>query len=242
MNKLALIIGASSDIAKETSILLAKKNFDLVLTSRNESNLKNHFSDLKEISLNKYKFLLLDIADFNSINLFVDSLNTEPDLILIATGIMHKNETLDDLSGLNIVNTNFVGPMIMIDRLLKKFKNIEKKLSLIVLSSVAGDRGRKKNVIYGSSKAALSSYLSGIRQKYNSSNITITTVKPGFVKTKMTKDFDMSNFLTCNPDEIAKLIFYAYINKRNVIYSKYWFLVMAIVKIIPEKIFKKLNF
>ena len=103
MNKLALIIGASSDIAKETSILLSKKSFDLVLTSRNEGNLKNHFSYLDKISLNKYKHLHLDIADFNSIDLFVNSLNIEPDLILIATGIMHKNETLDDLSGLNIV-------------------------------------------------------------------------------------------------------------------------------------------
>ena len=140
------------------------------------------------------------------------------------------------------INVNFVYPAIFINQLMNKLKNSSKKIKLVALTSVAGERGRAKNYIYGSAKAGLTTFLSGLRQKFSNSNISVMTVKLGFVQTKMTENLEMPNFLSSDPEEIANLIFKAYQKDKNIIYSKYWRLIMALVRIIPEKIFKKLNF
>ena len=111
---------------------------------------------------------------------------------------------------------------------------------IIGVSSVAGDRGRKSNYYYGSSKAAFSSYLSGIRNRLNLSNVTVLTVKPGFIKTKMTRELEFPNILSSSASNVAEKIFNAQQDKKNVIYVKwFWRYLMLVIKIIPERIFKK---
>ena len=110
------------------------------------------------------------------------------------------------------------------------------------ISSVAGDRGRKTNYIYGSSKAAFSAYLGGLRNRLDSSGVSVLTVKPGFVATKMTQDLDLPEKLTAQPNDVAEDIFNAQQKKRNILYTKaIWQLIMLIIKHIPEFIFKKLS-
>ena len=127
----------------------------------------------------------------------------------------------------------------------QEFLNIlEKKRKgfLIVISSVAGDRGRPSNYFYGSAKAALNAYLSGLRSRLYSKNIDVMIVKPGYVKTKMIAAIETPNFLTVSPDFAAKEIYKAHLTKKETIYIKsLWRLIMLIIRNIPSGIFKRLG-
>ena len=125
-----------------------------------------------------------------------------------------------------------------ISQIYKKFKG----RSILAVSSVAGDRGKSSNYIYGSTKSALSTYLSGLRQQSFKSNLHICTIKPGFILTKMTKHMKLPALLTSLPDTVGKQAFKAYINKKDVIYVPgLWKYIMYVIKLIPEFIFKRIK-
>ena len=119
----------------------------------------------------------------------------------------------------------------------------QRKSGFIVgITSVAGDRGRKSNYLYGSAKAALTVYLSGLRNRLYESQVHVMTVKPGFVATKMTEDMDLPEKLTAQPDEVADDIFNSQQKNKNVIYTKWiWRWVMLVIKAIPEWKFKGMS-
>ena len=96
--------------------------------------------------------------------------------------------------------------------------------------------------MYGSTKSAFSSYLSGLRNSLKKFNINIITIKPGFVRTKMTSNIKMNKYLTATPEKVAKDVHKAWKRKRDIVYTPwYWKYIFIIIKIIPEKIFKKMN-
>ena len=131
--------------------------------------------------------------------------------------------------------------MLMINQILCEIGSFKKGF-IIGVSSVAGERGRQKNYIYGSAKSAFSTYLSGLRQRLNNKYIHVMTVHPGFVKTKMTKNLETIKFLTAEPYEVADDIYNGQQNGKEIVYSKwYWKYIMLIVRNIPEFIFKKTN-
>ena len=118
----------------------------------------------------------------------------------------------------------------------------EKRGFIVGVSSVAGDRGRKANYIYGSAKAGFSAYLSGLRNRLYESGVHVLTVKPGFVNTKMTEGLDLPPKLTAQPEDVAKDIYRAQQKGKDVLYTKgIWRLVMLIIKYIPEFMFKKMS-
>ncbi|NBL00175.1 MAG: SDR family NAD(P)-dependent oxidoreductase, partial [Erysipelotrichia bacterium] len=109
-------------------------------------------------------------------------------------------------------------------------------------SSVAGDRGRKANYIYGSAKAGFSAYLSGLRNRLHGSGVQVLTVKPGFVNTKMTEGLDLPAKLTAEPEDVARDIFRAQQKGKDVLYTKcIWKLIILIIKHVPEFMFKKMS-
>ena len=113
---------------------------------------------------------------------------------------------------------------------------------MIVLSSVAGDRGRQSNFIYGSAKAAMTAYLSGLRNYLYSRKVHVMTVKPGFMETKMTEGLPLNPMLTATPKQAATAIYNAYKKRKNVAYVlPVWAIIMMIIRNIPEFIFKKLK-
>ena len=141
-----------------------------------------------------------------------------------------------------VLRTNFEGPAIIMGILANYF---EKRGSgcLVGISSVAGDRGRAANYVYGSAKAGFTAYLSGLRNRLAKKNVHVITVLPGFVETKMTDGMKLPNRLTAKPDSIANVIFTAVRHRKNIIYYKpIWQLIMFIIRNIPENIFKYTKF
>jgi short-subunit dehydrogenase len=107
---------------------------------------------------------------------------------------------------------------------------------------VAGDRGRASKLIYGSSKAGFSAYLSGLRNKLAASGVHVLSVKPGFVSTRMTAGMDLPALLTATPEQVAMAVYKAVIRRQNTLYVKwFWRWIMLIIRLIPEPLFKKLH-
>jgi len=239
--KNVLIIGASSDCGKQIAKKFASKNFNLILASRDQNKLIEIKNDILKKNKVKCQVLNFDICnhDFNS---FFQQLETKPDILISTIGINQEKKIFDQDEFYNVINTNYVKLVLFIENIIQKYHHSDQYLSIIVFSSIAGERGRSYNYIYGSSKSALTQYLSGLRQKYNSSNINIITIIPGYIKTKMLKNKNTNIFLTTSTNKIADIVYNAYTKKKDVVYTPFWFFISVLIKIIPEFIYKKLKF
>jgi len=167
---------------------------------------------------------------------------TSFDTVLIAHGILgNPQETQNDYQKAEeVIRTNFLSIVSLLTIISPYFES-QKKGTIAVISSVAGDRGRKSNYIYGCSKAALNVYLQGLRGRLASANVSVITIKPGFVDTPMTAGFKRGPLFS-SPRVIAKGIEQAIRMRKNVVYLPgYWRWIMVIIKVIPETVFKKLN-
>ena len=138
--------------------------------------------------------------------------------------------------------TNYIGPSILLEEAANILLRNNMPSVIVGISSISGERGRAKNYFYGSAKAGFTQFLSGLRQKLNNTNVHVMTVKPGYVRTKMLKNTFTPNFLSSNPEDIAKLIIRSINLKKNVVYGWKWKIIITILKIIPEFIFKKMKF
>ena len=167
-----------------------------------------------------------------------------PDIVLCSVGFLG-----DHIDGQNsfeksslIIRTNFEGPALLMGEFANHFEK-RKSGTILGISSVAGERGRSSNYIYGSSKAGFTQYLSGLRNRLFNSNVLVTTILPGFVNTKMTKDLKLNKYLTAEPIEVANVIYNAVLKKKEIVYIRpIWKYIMLVIKIIPEFVFKKIKF
>ena len=238
-----LIIGAKSDIAKSCARVFANNGFDLILAGRNIVELEDFKQDLtiryqKNIVLKEF-----NITSFDTHQDFYNLLEPKPLGVLVASGVMYEQQDTqqDFIKTLDTINVNFTGAVSILNIIANDFQ-LKNSGFIIGISSVAGDRGRKTNYIYGSAKAAFSTYLSGLRNRLSRNNIQVLTIKPGFVDTKMTQGLNLPKKLTAQPDEIAQDIFKAYKKNKNILYTKsIWGLIMLIIKHIPESIFKRMS-
>ena len=140
-----------------------------------------------------------------------------------------------------IVDVNYAKLIPVLNYFAEKMERTRQG-NMIVLSSVAGERGRQSNFIYGSAKAGLTAYLSGLRNYLHSKKVHVMTVKPGFMDTKMTEGLPLNPALTASPKQAADGIFRAYKLKKNTVYVlPIWRLIMCVIRNIPEFIFKKMK-
>ncbi len=238
-----LIIGAKSDIAKATAREYAKNGYNLYLAGRNINELEALQNDIKIRSNVDVDLKEFDITDFNSHEEFFNFLNPKPLGTIVVAGYMaeQKECEIDFTKTLNTINVNYTGAVSILNIVANEYKK-GKSGFIVGVSSVAGDRGRKTNYIYGSSKAAFTAYLSGLRNRLYESNVNVLTVKPGFVNTKMTEHLDLPAKLTAEPEDVAKDIFNAQQKGKDVLYTKsIWRLIMLIIKHIPEWKFKGMS-
>jgi short-subunit dehydrogenase len=242
--KPVLILGAKSDMAKATAEFYAKNGWNLSLAGRNViaelSTFSGRLKDDYGCEINLYD---LDVLDFQSHSEFYKSLPQKPDGIICFIGLLgdQKKSEIEFSETKIVIDSNFTGIVSILNIFANYFE--EKEAGFIVaVSSVAGDRGRKSNYTYGSAKAALNAYLSGLRNRLASKNVHVMTVKPGFVATKMTKNLDLPGLITVNPNYVGKKIFKMQQRRADQIYIPgYWYFIMTFIKLIPERIFKKIN-
>ncbi len=238
-----LIIGAKSDIAQAIAKKYAENGYNLYLAARQASELETFAKDLAIRANQTVQCLELDILDTASHPVFYNALPEKPEGVITAVGYLGSQDQAqtDFNEAQKIINTNYTGVVSLLNLIAEDFE--QRKFGFIVgISSVAGDRGRKSNYIYGAAKAALSAYLSGLRNRLYASGVHVLTVKPGFVATKMTAGMDLPAKLTAQPEAVANAIYQAQQKKKNVLYTKgLWKYIMLIIKHIPEGLFKKMS-
>lgn len=241
--KSVLILGALSDIGKSVAHEFAFNGYDLQLTARKSENLKNVCADLKiryEVNVTFYEFDVLKIETHSD---FVKKLERVPDILVCAVGYMgeQKENEKETKLRINVIRTNYEGPLNIISEFANIFEQKEDGV-IVGISSVAGERGRASNYIYGSGKAGFTAFLSGLRNRLAKKNVHVLTVLPGTVYTKMTIGLKLPKLVTSNPRKVAKDIFTGVIKKKDIIYTMgIWKLIMALIKLIPESVFKKTN-
>ncbi len=238
-----LIIGAQSDIAKAVARKYAANGYDLFLAARKVDELKEFADDLTIRTQQKITCFELDILDYASHKKFYHALQEKPTGVITTVGYLgDQKEAQSSFSeAQKIVDTNYTGLVSLLNIIADDFE--QRKAGFIVgISSVAGDRGRASNYVYGSAKAAFTAYLSGLRNRLHESGVHVLTVKPGFVATKMTAGMDLPARLTAQPDEVAEDIYNAQQKGKDVLYTKWmWKWVMLVITSIPEWKFKRMR-
>jgi len=237
-----VIIGANSDIAKELARCYAQKGYSLYLAARQTGLLENFSSDLQIRYDVEVELVQFDILQYKSHLKFYNQLAIKPIGVVVAVGYL--GDQCDAQNNFKetqtIIDTNYTGIVSILNIVANDFEKRQNGF-IVGISSVAGDRGRKSNYMYGAAKAALSTYLSGLRNRLYRSNVHVLTVKPGFVRTKMTEGMDLPKNLMIEPQIIAQDIYLAQKNKKDILYSKWiWKWIMCFIKNTPEHVFKKL--
>ena len=232
---LILIIGGNSDIGYASAKIFAKNKYDVHLVSRNIEQLNINKKEIVNLYNVKCKITCMDLLEQDQINSFFKENTVSPEVILIASGFLQPEEKKIE----NIVRINYLAPLEFIEKSLDKYQSQEILKTVIGISSVAGERGKKNNNIYSSAKSGFSCYLDGLRQKIYNKGIHVITVKPGWVNTKMTKGLNLPRFMIVNPTYVGNKIFNSYKSKKNTLYVPgYWSIIMFVYKLVPEFIFK----
>lgn len=241
--KKVLILGAASDIGKAVANIFATNQYQLLLAARNTEKIEALKQDLSIRYEVPVELLSFDATDYGSHQKFYDELPEKPDVAICVFGYLGSQEAgnNDWAEAYKIINTNYTGAVSILNIIARDFEN-RRSGAIVGISSVAGERGRQSNFLYGSAKAGFSAYLSGLRNRLFHSEVHVVTVKPGFVNTKMTENLDLPKPLTAQPEQVAKAIYNAVMKKKNVIYTlPAWRPIMYAIKSIPEFIFKKLK-
>lgn len=241
--KTLLVLGANSDIAQAIAKKYASEGYQLYLISRESERLTDFATDLKIRYQCEVSCFELDILDTTAHRAVYAALPHSPDGVACAIGYLGDQATAqENASELALVTQSNYTAIAQFLEIVAADMTERKSGFIIGVSSVAGDRGRKSNYVYGAAKAAYSAYLSGLRNRLSEYGVQVLTVKPGFVQTTMTENMDLPKALTAQASEVANDIYKAQIKGRNTVYSKpIWFVIMSIIKVIPEFLFKKLN-
>jgi short-subunit dehydrogenase len=238
-----LILGATSDISIALARHLGSKGHNLQLAARNTEHMAMLKNDIEIRNKVSVAVLPFDALDFHSHESFYNNLTIKPDVVIAVFGYLGKHTAAlgDWQECQKIVETNYTGAVSILNVIANDFEK-RKHGTIVGISSVAGDRGRMSNYLYGSAKAGFTAYLSGLRNRLAHAGVHVMTVKPGFVDTKMTEGLNLPKALTASPEKIAKDIYNGIQKKKNTIYSlPVWRLVMFVIKSVPEFIFKKLK-
>lgn len=222
----------------------AKAGHPLMLAARNAETLTEDVQDLAvryQASVTTHDF---DVLDIDGHAAFLGNLPKVPAVVVSVIGLMgdqDENTTNPDAAR-RVIDTNFTAPCLMLELCASRLAELQRDTAIIGIGSVAGDRGRAKNYVYGAAKAGFATWLSGMRQKYVDSRVHIMTVKPGFVRTSATADMDLLEPLTDDPATFAKKVMKALNRKRQVYYDIKWRAVMGVITHLPERVFMKTKF
>ena len=240
-----LIIGATSALAEVTARIFAQRGDRLYLLARNQDRLSSLVEDLKIRGAASVAYRRFDVNDVNAhagaiANAFA-TLDTV-DVALIAHGTLPNQKACEADSGtvLAALHTNATSTVSLLTHLTNTLEK-QKSGTIAVITSVAGERGRQSNYVYGTAKGMVSIFLQGLRNRLHRSGVKVLDIKPGFVDTPMTAGFK-KGLLWAEPETIATGIVRALDTGKNVAYLPwFWKYIMLIIISIPESIFKRLK-
>jgi hypothetical protein len=240
-----LIVGATSAMAEACARLWAQRGDQIFLAARNAGQLQSVADDLKTRGAQRVGSKVFDANQFDQhaalladATRFMDGLDT----VLIAHGTLTDQDRAQSdvqyaLAEISTNGTSVVALMTLAGEQLAK----QGRGAIAVISSVAGDRGRQSNYVYGSAKAMVSAFASGLRQRLAKKGVQVITVKPGFVDTPMTAHLK-KGALWAKPDQVARDISAAIDKGKTIVYTPgFWRLIMLIIKHIPEAVFVKIS-
>jgi short-subunit dehydrogenase len=240
-----LIVGASSAIAEALAKEYAAAGKTLFLCARNQGTLERNAADLKVRGARNTFCFQLDMNDYQQQQAMLDQAKKDMghiDTLIVAHGTLPDQTSCQDSveATLQELNTNALSTIALLT-LVANSMEAAGKGNIAVIGSVAGDRGRQSNYVYGTAKAAVATFLSGLRNRLSKRGVNVLTIKPGFVDTPMTAEFDKGP-LWATPEAVAKDIVKAISKGKNTLYTPwFWQIIMLIIRTIPESIFKKLS-
>ena len=235
-----LILGARSDIGRALARAYATQGAAIILAARGD--LEADRRDLELRCGTPVRAVAFDVVDGRA-DAFFAGLGEVPGTVVMVAGLLgdQARSAADDGEAALVMATNYEGPARYLLGAARAMAGVQ-DACIIGISSVAGDRGRGSNFVYGSAKAGLTAFLSGLRNVHAKSGLHVMTVKPGFVATQMTAGMKLPPPLTAQPAEVAAAIVAAHAKRRDVLYVKArWRVVMAVIRAIPERVFKRLS-
>lgn len=257
--KTIIVFGACSAIAQATERLWAQQQSQFVLIDKDEQQLRIVADDLKTRGAVSIRTIATDLTDLTRHQSLVQQAieanaanEASEAIVLIAYGTLgdQKLSEQDFAVAYRELLTNCVSVISLLTIIANEFErkakeanaaNEANKLTIAVISSVAGDRGRQSNYVYGTAKGALTIFLQGLRNRLANSNIHVLTIKPGFVDTPMTTNFQ-KGLLWVKPEVIGRGIVAAVEKKKDTVYLPwFWRYIMLIIRAIPERVFKHMK-
>lgn len=244
-----LIIGATSAIAqavvKEYLNISERQEHHFMLMGRDEERLSQIKQDVDARQAKHVSIIVQDLAKVEQLEACIENIwaQQEVDIALVAHGTLPEQQDIQSsvaktFAAFSVNALSYFAVMTALGNLMEK----RGSGVIAVIGSVAGDRGRQSNYIYGSAKGAVALFAQGLRNRLFASGVHILTIKPGFVDTPMTAGIDKSGPLWATPEQVATTIVKAIQKKKNVVYVPgFWLLIMMVIKNIPEFIFKRLK-
>ncbi len=239
-----LILGASSSVARAFAGEVARRGCDVILAGRDLDDLGRTAGDIRVRTGRRAEVVPFDALAFDEHEALVQRCRelADPCNVFLVFGLMPPQAALETDAALvrQTIEVNFVGAVSVLG-FLAPFLKAQGRGKVAILSSVAGDRGRFSNYVYGSAKAGLNVYVQGLRARLFRSGVTVTTIKAGFMDTAMTYGLP-GMFLVAQPAAAARAILRASESGKEVIYFPwFWKLIMLIIKLIPDRVFKRLS-
>jgi short-subunit dehydrogenase len=240
------VLGATSAIAHAYARRQAERGASLLLVGRNESHLRANAADLMARGAAAASTRSCDLARPLEYDAVVSDLmhsNGAPDEVLIAYGIFEQpGRAVRDIAyARDLIDTNFTSAACWLLAILAR-RDQTRPLTLVVIGSVAGDRGRARNFVYGSAKSGLDRFVEGLQQAYSGTTLRLVRVKPGFVDTPMTAEFAKGGPLWATPEQVAVDLERAVDRGRALVYTPwFWWPIMMIIRHLPRFIFHRLK-
>lgn len=239
-----IILGGTSAIARAFARKASERGEGVILAGRDMDELKTTADDCAHRGAPLAGAIVFDARDAGTFTSIIERARQTEGSVSVAVfvGSMPPQDEIDADPSLveGTITDSFTGPARFLTEIAPLLEE-RGEGSVVGVGSVAGDRGRLGNYVYGSAKAGFHAYLSGLRNRLGRSGVHVVTVKPGTVDTAMTWGMDKLPFLA-QPEQIAADIFKAVDKKKNVIYTPIiWWPVMTIIRLIPEPIFKKMQ-
>ncbi|MDE0039586.1 MAG: SDR family oxidoreductase [Gammaproteobacteria bacterium] len=239
---MALVLGATGDIGRAVARRLGRDGWQLQLAARDGQRLEAEARDLRlrGISVETHP---CDVLSEDAGVSLLDALSATPDVAVCTVGVLGDQSAASDdwRTAERLMRTNYNGPALLMGELANRFEQRGSGV-LVGISSIAGERGRGTNYTYGSAKSGFTAFLSGLRNRLWRSGVHVVTVKPGYVRTRMTDHLDLPGLLTVDPDQVADRIAVAIRRSQDVVHvGRLWRGVSLVLRTIPERLFKRMS-